>query len=197
MEVKLRRAGFSLDSGAARIDDAETIHQCKPGDVCNLDSSTLTSSRKETAMSQRFFPVFGWSTAVLLVAALVVTPARAETPKEKMQGTWDAIHAQVGGQEAPGELLKAIHMTIEGEKLTLVEGDKTYVVHFALSPAAKPSAADFYKDSNMKEKVWHGIYDFDGKNLKMCWGAASEERPSKFAGNPHNEHRYFIFVKKK
>jgi uncharacterized protein (TIGR03067 family) len=64
-----------------------------------------------------------------------------------------------------------------------------------LDPAAKPSAIDFFKDAGKKERIWHGIYDFDGKELKLCWGPAGEERPERFATNKKNENRNFVIKK--
>jgi uncharacterized protein (TIGR03067 family) len=77
----------------------------------------------------------------------------------------------------------------------LKEGARTYVVHFALDPAAKPSVIEFFKDAEKKERFWHGIYDFDGKELKLCWGPAGDKRPEKFASNKKNENRYFKIIK--
>ena len=76
--------------------------------------------------------------------------------------------------------LEGFHVTVEGDKFTLVEGSKTYVVHFALSPDAKPHVIEFYKTVDKKEKMWHGIYEFEGKELKLCWGPAGRPRPKDF-----------------
>jgi uncharacterized protein (TIGR03067 family) len=102
-------------------------------------------------MTQRLFPVFGLGAAALVLAALAVTPARADD-QEKMQGKWDATHAQIGKEEATPAQLEKIHVTVEGNKLILEEGDKVYTVHFGLNPGAKPSAIDFYKASDLKVK---------------------------------------------
>src|SRR5262249_25695906 len=44
-------------------------------------------------------------------------------------------------------------------------------------------------------RVWLGIYEFEGKELKLCWGPAGDKRPERFGTNKKNENRYFKIVK--
>ena len=70
-------------------------------------------------------------------------------------------------------------MTVEGEKFTLKEGGRTYVVHFALNPAVKPSAVDFYKDAGKKERLVARLEANDAENAAKAdveaSGAESED----------------------
>ena len=61
---------------------------------------------------------------------------------------------------------------------------------------AKPHMIDFYKTSEKKEKIWHGIYAFDGQDLKLCWGPAGHERPKDFGAKKSDHNRYFIVKKR-
>jgi uncharacterized protein (TIGR03067 family) len=145
-------------------------------------------------MGKRLQRLLGCCLGVLGLVALMPDPARADDAK-KMQGTWEVVVAEVGPNEATKAQLKEFKVTVEGDKFTLKEGDRTYVVHFALNSAVKPAAIDFYKDAAKGEKLWHGIYDFDGKELKLCWGPTDEDRPKRFATNKKNENRHFVLKK--
>ena len=145
--------------------------------------------------AKRSHNAFKPSMALLLLSAIGAAPLRADD-QEKIQGTWHATHAQIGTNVANAKQLKQIEVMIDGDKLTLVEPAKKYVVHFTLKPDAKDGDVDFYKDAGKKERIWHGIYAFDGKELKLCWAPAAHERPTKFGSNKHNDDRYFVVKKK-
>ena len=87
-------------------------------------------------------------------------------------------------------------MIVDGDKFTLYEGERKEVAHFTLDGDAKPHAIDFYKGKDQKEKVWRGIYASDGKELKLCWGPAGEDRPTEFVAKKTNHNRYFVLKKK-
>jgi uncharacterized protein (TIGR03067 family) len=89
------------------------------------------------------------------------------------------MFAEIGAKEKTKGERKETELVIEGSKFTIVEGDRKEVVHFTLDPNAKPHPIDFYRNSDKKEKVWHGIYAFDGKDLKLCWGPAGPETPQR------------------
>ena len=146
-------------------------------------------------MIHQFFRAFGKGLAFLALVALSSAAARADD-QERMQGTWKATHAQIGSKQATPAQLKKIEVMIEGDKLTLVEPEKKYVVHFTLTSGGKPGVVEFFKTSDKKERIWHGIYEFDGKELKLCWAPAAHDRPTKFGTTKHNDDRYFKFVKK-
>src|SRR3954470_1289200 len=131
----------------------------------------------------------------LLALIAVASTARADD-QERMQGTWKATLARIGANQATAAQLKKIEVIVEGDKFTLVEGEKKYVVHFALTSGGKPGVVEFFKTSEKKERLWHGIYEFDGKELKLCWAPAAHERPAKFGTTKHNEDRYFVLKKK-
>src|SRR5262245_17114949 len=142
-------------------------------------------------MTQRLFA------AVLVLAGLAAAPVRAEDPQERMQGVWEATKAKIGTAHANPKQLEMISMVIEENKLILNEGDKKYTVWFTLNAAGGPNAIDFYKESDKKEKIWHGIFEFENKELKLCWAPAGQERPKKFGSTKANEDRDFYFKRKK
>jgi uncharacterized protein (TIGR03067 family) len=131
-------------------------------------------------------------TVVLLLAPGTV---RADD-QEKLQGAWKVVQAEVGNEKANKGQKKELEVLIEGNKLTLIEGDTKETVHFGLDPSAKTHTIDFFKTAEKKEKIWHGIYEFDGKDLKLCWGPAGHDRPKEFGVKKGSEERYYIIRKK-
>jgi uncharacterized protein (TIGR03067 family) len=136
------------------------------------------------------------SCAALFAGVLLTTGSARADDQEHMQGSWRVIFAEIGGKEANKEQLKGLEVIVEGDKFTLVEGARKEVVHFSLSPDSKPKTIDFFKSTEKKEKVWLGIYAFDGKDLKLCWGPAGKDRPKEFGAKKSNQDRYFILRKK-
>jgi uncharacterized protein (TIGR03067 family) len=146
-------------------------------------------------MSRRSLAVYGCAVGLLALAALVSGDARADELKE-MQGTWKVVEAQVGGAVANQKKLDEMKVVIDGNKFTLVEPARTYNVHFLLDSSANPQEVDFYKDAKRKEKLWLGIYDFDGKEMNLCWASVGGDRPKEFEVKKGTDQRYFVIRKK-
>ncbi len=140
---------------------------------------------------QLFRCVLGFLGLIVVTAG----PAHADD-LDKMQGTWKATFIAVGSKEADKATLKEFHVIIDGNKFTLVEGSKKEVVHFTLDSNAKVPVIEFFKTSAKTEKIWHGIYMFEGKSLKLCWGPAGQKRPHEFETNKNDENRLCVLKKK-
>ncbi len=140
--------------------------------------------------------VVGGFVALGALVLLFVGTARAEDDKERVQGTWKVIKAEVGKQRADKELKRELEVIFDGKKFTVVDGDKKETAHFSLDPDEKPRTIDFFEDAEGKKKSWHGIYEFDGKELKLCWGAAGDKRPREFEVRRDSDDRYFVLRKK-
>ena|ERR1043166_5040833 len=139
--------------------------------------------------------VWGAAVALSAVVMLGTSPSRADDLK-KMQGTWKVVLAHVAGEELTKAQVEKLEIIIADDKLTLVEPDRKEVVHFVLDSDAKPPHIDFYKGAGKKDKVYHGIYDFDGKSLKLCWALLEDGRPTRFGSKEKNQKRYFVLEKK-
>jgi uncharacterized protein (TIGR03067 family) len=150
----------------------------------------LIPLRKENAMTKRLFA------ALLVLAGLAAGSVRADDPQKQMQGVWGATKAKIGQAHATPKQLEMIEIIVEENKLILDEVGKKYEVYFTFN-SANPNAIDFYKDSGKKDKIWEGIFEIEGKKLKLCWAPAGQERPKKFGSTKGNEDRDFYFEKKK
>jgi uncharacterized protein (TIGR03067 family) len=149
---------------------------------------------KETIMGKRS-QIACICVGAIAIVVLVSGPARA-SDGDRFQGSWRVIYAEVGNKEATDAQLKLMEVTIDGDKFTLVNGAKRDVVHFNLDPTTRPHAIEFFRTSDKAEKVWHGIYAFDDRKLKLCWGPAGNERPVRFSASTSNKHSFIIIQKK-
>jgi uncharacterized protein (TIGR03067 family) len=157
------------------------------------DPDPDTAPAKEACMSRRLLAILGCALGLFALTALTARTARADD-LDKWQGAWRVVAAQVGGDVAGTSQLKKMRVTVDGNKLILEEGPKTYTVHFALDPESHQ--VDFYKDAGRKEKLWLGIYELDGKELKLCWGPNGAERPKEFEVKKGTDQRYYVISKK-
>jgi uncharacterized protein (TIGR03067 family) len=146
-------------------------------------------------MTKRWVRNLGGNVAFVFLVSLAFGTARADD-QEKLQGAWKVVQAEVGNDKATKGQKKELEVLIEGNALTLIEGDTKETVHFALEPTGKAHTIDFYKTAERKEKIWHGIYELDGKDVKLCWGPAGQERPKEFGVKKGTEQRYYIIRKK-
>jgi uncharacterized protein (TIGR03067 family) len=144
-------------------------------------------------MQRRLLRVLG-SLVALLSFVLAAAPARADDDKDKMQGTWKVIKAVAGKERAGKEDKDKMEVVVDGKNFTLTVGDAKETAHFVLDTEKKPHHIDFLEGG--KTKTWHGIYEWDGKDLKLCWGPAGEKRPTDFGVRDKIDDRYYILRKK-
>jgi uncharacterized protein (TIGR03067 family) len=138
----------------------------------------------------------GWWTGLGLLALLLglaAPPARAaqdgkdKGDKEQLQGTWVVVTAIVSGENLPDEVAKTIKLIIQGDKATIeILGEKKNG-SFVLDTAKKPKTVDINADG----MALKGIYDYDGKHLKMC--VCDSERPKEFKSEANSQHILVTF----
>ncbi len=134
---------------------------------------------------------------LLFASTLLGARAARADDLEKMQGKWKVTYAEVGGRPATAKELKNYKVKIDGKKFTLFEGDQKEEVRMKLDPDGKPHPKlEFWrgKEGDGTKAFWHGIYEFDGSRLKMCWGPANKSRPGGF-GRKNADNRYYILTK--
>jgi uncharacterized protein (TIGR03067 family) len=109
----------------------------------------------------------------------------AKKEQEKLQGTWQVVKGEMGGEELPEEALKDVSLVIKGDKMMakgdFPDKDRYATVLFKINPAAKPKEIDLtLGGSEDKGTKLKGIYQLDGDQLKLCVNIAGANRPSKF-----------------
>jgi uncharacterized protein (TIGR03067 family) len=82
----------------------------------------------------------------------------------------------------PPEALKAARVVLTADKLTfdLTGAGKGPEARYTLDPGKKPKAIDLVDLGRKDGKPSPGIYLLDGDDLKLCWDANGNSRPSEF-----------------
>lgn len=114
----------------------------------------------------------------LLMLALVPLTGAGDGPKEdrdRMQGIWTVTKCLVGGREvaSPGG---PFLLTFEKDTMRVTR-DGTPAAQgttFKLDPSKAPRAIDLSSEGFEAK----GIYEFDGKKLRICYN--TKERPTTF-----------------
>src|SRR5262249_22171968 len=139
-------------------------------------------------LSQLILPwlVFGTAAGVVFFQADSRGQEPPKTDKEKLQGdciltTVEArgIIAEIFGQVPEPARIRLVTFADEQMKLK-VDRDST-IMSYQLDATATPKKLDLTiilgKD---KKATLQGIYELDGKHLRMCFDSFGEARPSKF-----------------
>jgi uncharacterized protein (TIGR03067 family) len=109
---------------------------------------------------------------VILVSILVTTMAQEDDAVKKemkrLQGTWKVTSMVMAGKPLPVD--KQPHeLVIEGDKLSLKEGDKqATVMSIKIDPTQKPKAMDLLITRGAERVSWKCIYALEGDILKIA-----------------------------
>jgi uncharacterized protein (TIGR03067 family) len=111
-------------------------------------------------------------------------PRTAAEDSKMLQGKWVAKSAQAQGSKLSADEVKMIKVTFDGDKVTIERGDKTEKATYALDTRSKPRVISFTDD---QQATRFGIYEFAGRELKLCLANPKTTPPAKFeAGHELN-----------
>jgi uncharacterized protein (TIGR03067 family) len=124
---------------------------------------------------------------VALVAGLSIAAAApqrevAQTDLEKLQGTWQAVTAEMDGESISPEAVKSLKLVIKCDRLFLTGFDRARIVEqatFTLDPTRNPKRIDL-QDLLPQIPVNFGIYSLDSDTLKLCVDKDGQHRPEQF-----------------
>jgi uncharacterized protein (TIGR03067 family) len=128
----------------------------------------------------------------------------AEQPKSrivkgdtaKFQGSWRVVSGESKGKPAPEDALKDLKWVIKGNRITVKGSEgKQSELTFKLDPSQKPKAIDI-TNAERKEIV-QGIYQLEGKTLKLCVGVPGEKRPAGFVTKESLDVALFVLEREK
>ncbi len=123
---------------------------------------------------------------VLIVGLLLGADPKDDAKKEmeKMQGAWVLVSSERNGEPAPAENLKALKRTIKGDEFTVFrDGEVLVKGKITVDPSKSPKTIDImFSEGENKDKPVLGIYEIDGDNQKVCYGApGNKDRPKEFS----------------
>jgi uncharacterized protein (TIGR03067 family) len=144
--------------------------------------------------------MIGKTTAVMVVALLVgVVTAEPDDKKkdgDKIQGTWQAVSVERGGEKVPEERVKELKLVFGADgNLALARGEHELKGTYQLDASKK------IKEINLKaegEKGVLGIYKLDGDDLTICGVPDGEgDRPTEFAAKAGSKSKLIVFKREK
>jgi RNA polymerase sigma-70 factor (ECF subfamily) len=119
-----------------------------------------------------------WLLAVEEKAGQQQDAVRAATDQDKLQGTWQVVRQESGGQVEKADDTKVV---IEGDKLRFMNDGQVEEATFQLNDTKKPKEIDFTGSENGQELLRLGIYELQGESWKLCLAGVKEARPAEFA----------------
>jgi uncharacterized protein (TIGR03067 family) len=128
----------------------------------------------------------------LAVLSISLSAPAAEDESEqdlkKMGGNWIPILMQLNGKKQPADLMKAIRLTISGDKYNTVVGSEKDEGTLKLDAMKTPREMDIITSvGENKGKPIPCIYELKGNELKVCYGLNGTPRPADFkAGEDGN-----------
>jgi uncharacterized protein (TIGR03067 family) len=141
---------------------------------------------------------------VLLVLALASGTEGAEedaAPEnlKKMQGDWVVVSMEVDGMKVPDDDAMALFRTVKGDRYTVsryrrVIGEGT----MKLDATKRPRAIDARPAGDAgKAGAILGIYELDGKKLKLCFARPGMARPTEFRSKEGSGHTLTLWQREK
>jgi uncharacterized protein (TIGR03067 family) len=115
-----------------------------------------------------------------LLAAGVGGQEPGKTDEDKIQGTWSFVSLEKGGIDVNDDFVKEAKVTITPGKIKIMAQGKEMQVDYKLDPSKKPKHMDITANEGGKEQLLKGIYALDGDDLKVCFAAPGEKRPTEF-----------------
>jgi uncharacterized protein (TIGR03067 family) len=125
--------------------------------------------------------------AMLLMAGFITAvddPATGTKDEEALQGLWQAVELEHGGEKAPAEAVTKFQIRIKGNKIIFNPDTEKREHTFELDPKTNPKAMDLTPSDGpaKSQKLPCAIYKLDGDKLTICLDkeAKTGKRPAQF-----------------
>lgn len=133
----------------------------------------------------------------LLTAADPRQPKKVDEEAKAMEGTWELVSAEVGGQKLPDEVVKTFTLVLADGKYTVKSSSPDDKGTVRLDPTKKPKELDVTGvEGPNKGKTFPAIYELDGDSLKVCYDLAGKKRPTGFKSAPGTKHFLATYKRK-
>lgn len=143
----------------------------------------------------------------LLVTVAVIGPVAAATPagapdarkeSKAMDGSWELVSAEVGGQKLPEAVTKTFTLVLKGDKYTVKSPGPDDTGRVKLDPAKKPKELDVTgEEGPNKGKTFPAIYELDDDALKVCYDLDGKKRPAEFKSAAGTKQFLAVYKRKK
>jgi uncharacterized protein (TIGR03067 family) len=134
----------------------------------------------------------------LLTAAEPKDEKKVDPEAKSMDGTWELVSAELGGQKLPDEIVKTFSLMMKDGKYTVKSGgpdDKGTVKYDATK---KPKELDVIgEEGPNKGKTFLAIYEHDGDALKVCYDLEGKKRPTEFKTETSTKQFLAVYKRKK
>ena len=114
----------------------------------------------------------------------------------KLDGNWNAVEAQLGGQHIDEEFLSVITLAVTGESCEVHVGgntDKGTLKYFSFNV---PMGVDIaISEGKHQGKTIKAIYKMSGGYLFVCYNIEGADRPKTFISTHDNQY-YLVRYKK-
>ena len=129
--------------------------------------------------------------ALAVLAAVVTLPVsvHAEDPAlKKIQGTWQFVTHDMGGQSMSAEQLKSMTVTFKDDKWSVRDGDKVIQAGTHKFDSSKtPGQVDaVVTEGQDKGNTMLGIFEMNGNTMKVCFDPQGKSRPTSFKPKADN-----------
>jgi uncharacterized protein (TIGR03067 family) len=132
----------------------------------------------------------------LLVGFVAAKPDDKKKDEDKIQGTWQAVSMEEGGQKVPEDKTKAIKIVFGADgKVTVNADNKEINGTYQLDATKKVKEITLKADG---EKSILGIYKLDGDDLTICGVADGKgDRPTEFASKAGTHNNLIVLKREK
>jgi uncharacterized protein (TIGR03067 family) len=134
--------------------------------------------------------------AVSQPAALNLENVHFESVAE-LAGEWSMISGTLDGQPLDKNLVGSGRRVVEASEMTVLFGPQVYSkAKFTVDRSKSPMAIDYYNTQGSNAgKMQPGIYELNGKTLRLCFAAPGRERPGDFASTPGDGRTFTVWTK--
>jgi uncharacterized protein (TIGR03067 family) len=134
----------------------------------------------------------------LLTAAEPGDPKKVNEEAKAMEGTWEFVSAELGGQKLPDEVLKTMTLVLRDGKYTVKSPGPDDTGTVRLDPTRRPKELDVAGlEGPNKGKSFPAIYELDGDSLKVCYDLDGKKRPTEFKSAPGTKQFLATYKRKK
>jgi len=135
---------------------------------------------------------------LISISSLVAIGAEDSSEVKALQGTWEPVKAELGGQPMPDAVLKKITLKMnKNEYDVAITGEQPDHGTWTVDTSAKPKGMSItgVKGPNAG-KSFPAIYEMTADTLRICYDLSGAKRPTEFKSSAGTK-LYLVTYKRK